>query len=112
MSDSWWWMSDVVRQHNQFVNEKSGFCSPRPCGAGAYICEHCGKRFLKKEDCLTHERSCTDWELVGLPCNEESFKLIGCRPRCEEACYRNEHCDDAFVIWRNKRTGEFAWERP
>ncbi len=108
----WLSISDVLRYHERCTCQGSGFCSPRPCGAGAYICEHCGKRFVKKEDCLIHERSCADWKLVGLPCNEESFKLIGCRPRCEEACYRNEHCDNAFVIWRNKRTGEFAWDKP
>lgn len=76
----------------------------------SYRCEWCGRNFDTAAQCGKHERECRDWECLRLPCNEESFKLIGCRPRCEEACYRNEHCDNAFVIWRNKRTGEYAWE--
>lgn len=112
MSESWWYLSDVVRRHNQSTYEKSGLCSPRPCCCGEYICEYCGRRFSKYANCLAHEKFCADWELVSLPCNEESYKLTGCRPRCEDTCFQNEHCDSAFVIWRNKRTGEFAWERP
>lgn len=112
MSEYWWCLSDVVRRHNQSTYEKSGLHSSHPCRNRDYICKYCGQRFSTYANCLAHEKSCADWERISLPCNAASEALIGMHVRCSDYCNRQEHCDERFTIYRNRQTGEFAWERP
>ena len=61
MSDAWWYLSDVVRKHNETMYKKSGLHSSNPRCGEDYKCKYCGQRFSTYADYLTHGKSCADF---------------------------------------------------
>lgn len=90
MSDAWWYLSDVVRKHNETMYKKSGLHSVYPCRREDYKCKYCGQLFSTYANCVDHEKSCADWERISLPCNSENERI---------------------VIYRNRQTGQFTLEQ-